>query len=402
MSEPIRSVISGPVRAKARGRCHWKRPAIALTVLGVAAQTCLSAGPASATLTDPGVSAGKNITVFHNIDMVAVFGYGPVGESITVEVHRDGTKIGTATGPAVLTDEGPGLEVNHGVDGTPAAGDCWSGAAPDIRPGDTVTVRSGGLVNRVTVDNIHYTGRPSVASNGDVVVSGVALRGTDGAVIPASSLDSAEFRDDSGKYRATPDSVLPTPGVTGGFTMRYQPPYTGDRNRDNLTLEQRKQALLGDGHAIGFGHTDPLPRESMLVDGIADVPGHAAGCGGTPAEPEEPPAFTPDPTDTVKPVVVTRVPAPNAVGVSRGTNVTAEFSETVSGIRSGTFILRRTSNGVIFPAVVTYDAATRVAKLNPSGTLRASTKYTATLTSGVKDTAGNSLTATRWTFKTRS
>ncbi len=105
--------IRGPGRTAGRGRRQWKAPAIALTVLGLAAQSGLTALPAGATLSGPGVSAGKNITVFHNIDMVAVFGYGTVGQSITVDVLRGTTKIGTATGPAVLTDEGPGLEVSH-------------------------------------------------------------------------------------------------------------------------------------------------------------------------------------------------------------------------------------------------------------------------------------------------
>ena len=36
------------------------------------------------------------------------------------------------------------------------------------------------------------------------------------------------------------------------------------------------------GHAIGFGHTDPLPRESMLYDGLGDTPGPAPGCESAP------------------------------------------------------------------------------------------------------------------------
>ena len=43
---------------------------------------------------------------------------------------------------------------------------------------------------------------------------------------------------------------------------------------------------------------------------------------------------------------------------------------------------------------------TRVATLNPSGTLLANTQYTVTLTSGIKDIAGNPLAPVTWNFTT--
>jgi hypothetical protein len=248
-----------------------------LAVFAIAAQACLGAAPAMASLTGPGVSAGKNITVFHNLDFVGVYGYGPVGEPITVDVVRDGVTIGTATGSSVDTAQGPGLEVNHGPKGIPQPGDCWTGTTPNIRPGDRILVTSASTHDEVTVDNIRYTGKPAEdPTTGDIVVSGSAQR-ADGTAIPASSLDAGEFRDLTGKLRITPDVVEPTAGVAAGFTMRYRAPYTPFRNRDNLTEEQRTQALLGNGHIAGFGHALPLPAESMLVDVIADVPGPAIG-----------------------------------------------------------------------------------------------------------------------------
>ena len=124
------------------------------------AATALTGAPASATLSGPGVTAGHNITVFHNIDFVAVFGWG-LGDTLTVTVERDGVLIGTATGAAVDTPEGPGLEVNHGPEGAPLPGDCWEGHTPDIRPGDVVSVTDGAVTDQVTVDNIAFTGQPS-------------------------------------------------------------------------------------------------------------------------------------------------------------------------------------------------------------------------------------------------
>jgi LysM repeat protein len=368
-----------------------RRTAVAVTLLGVAAQACLSAAPAQATLTGPGVSAGKNITVFHNLDFVGVFGYGPVGEQITVDVIRDGVTIGTATGPAVDTPEGPGLEVNHGPEGEPQPGDCWSGATPDIRPGDRVVVTSAGVQNEVTVDNIRFTGQPAEdPTTGDVVVSGVAQR-ADGTTIPPSLLDSGEFRDNTGKYRITPDVVEATAGVTGGFTMRYRSPYTGFRNESGLTEAQRKLVLLSqDGHAIGFGHTEPLPAESMLVDGIADVTGPAVGCDGSPPPTGE--------EDETAPTVTSRTPTAGATQVALGQNVVVGFSEPVTGVDRTTFTLTGASGQVA--ASVSYNTTTRVATLVPSAPLAEGTTYTVALGDTVSDIAGNFLGPVNWTFTT--
>jgi len=114
------------------------------TAVALVAPALVGVGPASATLTGPGVGPNKNITVFHNLDFVGVFGYGSIGQTVRVEVIRNGALIGVASGPAVSTPEGLGLEVNHGLEtGTPGPGDCWAGGTPDIRPGDRVVVTTG-------------------------------------------------------------------------------------------------------------------------------------------------------------------------------------------------------------------------------------------------------------------
>jgi Big-like domain-containing protein len=385
-------------------RTSQRRGAALACVIGVAAQACVGVSPAQASLTGPGVGAGRNITVFHNLDFVGVFGYGPVGDPITVDVIRGGVKIGTTTGPSVDTAEGPGLEVNHGPLGTAQPGDCWTGTTPDIRPGDRIVVTSGGVQDEVTVDNIRYTGQPSLdPSTGDITVAGIAQR-ADGTPIPASFLDAGEFRDPSGNYRINPDVVEPTAGVTGGFTMRYRPPYTGFRNRSSLTEDRRRQALLGDGHAIGFGHTAPLPAESMLVDGIADVPGPALGCEAAPAANNTttpvPPPSPPASADTTAPRVTSQTPTGSgAKQVNRDANVTATFSEPITGLSTTSMTLKN-DKGVPSAATVTYNPTTRVATLDPTTTLVKRARYTATLTNTITDTAGNRLTAQSWTFTT--
>ena len=106
-----------------------------------------------------------------------------------------------------------------------------------------------------------------------------------------------------------------------------------------------------------------------------------------------------------RPTVTTRSPGSGAVGVGRTANITATFSEAVTGIpttaaAAGTFTIKQTSTGTAFTSVASYNTTTRVATLNPTGTLLANTQYTVTLSSGIKDTAGNALTTTSWTFTT--
>jgi hypothetical protein len=108
-----------------------------------------------------------------------------------------------------------------------------------------------------------------------------------------------------------------------------------------------------------------------------------------------------------RPTVIAKTPAPGATGVSRTSNARATFSEAVTGIpttaaASGNFTIRRTSTGEVFASVASYNATTRLATLNPTGTLLAKTQYTITLTGGVRDIAGNRLTTMTWTFTSGS
>jgi hypothetical protein len=264
-----------------------RRGAALIAAAGLAA-TAVAAVPASASLTGVGVRDGANITVFHNIDFVAVFGYGAVGDPITVDVIRNGVTIGTSTGPAVDAEGLPGLEVNHGPEGAAVAGDCWVGHTPDIRPGDVIHVTAGGTTDEVTVDNIAFTGRPHEGRNGDILVPFVAKR-ANGRAIPADFIDSAEFRaasNNSVRFEGNRVAVQRRPGAAPGqYQMRYRSPFRPSRNDDTNPFNQRqlRRALLGDGHAVGFGHVDPLPSESMLHDGLDDAPGPAPGCEGAPS-----------------------------------------------------------------------------------------------------------------------
>jgi hypothetical protein len=107
--------------------------------------------------------------------------------------------------------------------------------------------------------------------------------------------------------------------------------------------------------------------------------------------------------DTVAPTVTARTPSTNATGVSRTRDITATFSEGVTGVGGTTVTLKNASTGAVIAAGVSYSASTRVVTLNPSPTLAANTRFTVTLTGGagaIKDAAGNPLTTVSWTFTT--
>ena len=92
------------------------------------------------------------------------------------------------------------------------------------------------------------------------------------------------------------------------------------------------------------------------------------------------------------PRVIATAPKPNAAGVLRGSNVKATFSEAMNQgtIMGATFTLRAGTKSVA--AVVSYNATTRQATLNPSASLAPNTTYTATVrggATGVKNTQGD-------------
>ena len=277
--------MSGP---SASAPC--KRTALAAVAALVAGTVgAVSAAPANGTVVN--VRAGKSISVFHNLDFVAVNGYGPIGRVITVRVVRNGVTIGSVTAPTTLTPEGFGLEINHGPETVPFPGDCWEGHTPDIRPGDHIVVTNGAGRDEVIVDDIAFTGNPDLAPDGDVVVPFNAFY-ANGDFIPVNLIDSAEFRSvDDNQLRYESDRIVVEQRPGGGdgeYQMRYEssPEFTPSRTADDTpdpedvppTQGQIRAALLGDGHTIGFGHVAPVPAETMLVDGLVDAPGPAAGC----------------------------------------------------------------------------------------------------------------------------
>ncbi len=103
-------------------------------------------------------------------------------------------------------------------------------------------------------------------------------------------------------------------------------------------------------------------------------------------------------SDTTPPTVSSTSPVNSDTNVPITSNISATFSEAMdaSTINGSTFTV---SGGVT--GTINYDAITHTATLTPSANLAYSTIYTATITAGVKDVAGNNMAAAyTWTFTT--
>jgi hypothetical protein len=101
------------------------------------------------------------------------------------------------------------------------------------------------------------------------------------------------------------------------------------------------------------------------------------------------------------PTVLSVVPLGAATGVCQGAIVTATFSKVMNPatINTGTFKLAAGTNAVT--GTVALDSTGMVATFTPSSALTLNTAYTATITTGAKDTFGNGLaTDFTWMFTT--
>lgn len=110
--------------------------------------------------------------------------------------------------------------------------------------------------------------------------------------------------------------------------------------------------------------------------------------------------------DATAPTVILVNPADLAIAVPINSAVHATFSKDMDGltISTATFTLQTTGPPLGVPSVsgaVVYDPLTKIATFTPAANLAVSTSYTATVTTGAKDLAGNALALDYvWSFTT--
>jgi hypothetical protein len=133
----------------------------------------------------------------------------------------------------------------------------------------------------------------------------------------------------------------------------------------------------------------PFHRLVPLLLGVA----LAGGCGGAGG------GGSSGPADTTPPTVTSTVPASGAGGIATSATLTASFSEAMdpSSLSAATFLV---ADGVSSVAGSVSRGPSSVT-FTPSSPLSAGTTYSATVTTGATDAAGNAMAASHtWSFTT--
>jgi len=106
-------------------------------------------------------------------------------------------------------------------------------------------------------------------------------------------------------------------------------------------------------------------------------------------------------SDTTAPTVSSTVPFDNATGVATNANIATIFSEEMDPLTTTTETFTLMQGSTPVSGAVSYVG--RTATFDPTSDLAFNTTYTATITTGAKDLAGNALASNRvWSFTTGS
>ena len=165
-----------------------------------------------------------------------------------------------------------------------------------------------------------------------------------------------------------------TPGVTGTVTHDVTNKIFTFTPSANLALSKLYTATITTGAKDPYGN-------ALASNYVWTFTTAAAACNAPPP-----------------PTVISVTPPNGATGVCLNTVITATFSEAMNPvtINTTTFTVAPGVTGV-----VTLDGTGKIAAFTPSANLAVNTTYTATITTGAQDLAGNALAANYvWSFTT--
>jgi hypothetical protein len=136
-----------------------------------------------------------------------------------------------------------------------------------------------------------------------------------------------------------------------------------------------------------------LRKSSLAVITLTMLLAVSAGCS------KDSPIPTSPGGDTTAPTVSSTNPLNGATGVAV---ITATFSEAMNASTITTATFSVTGPGATaVPGAVTYNASTHMARFTPTNALAAGTAFTATITVGAQDAAGNAMATNKvWAFTT--
>jgi len=391
--------------------------------------------PTAATLTGSRTGTTANLTWTAATDNVGVTGY---------QVFRDGTQVGGNLAATARSFSDPALApgtYTYAVKAMDAAGNIAASntvsitvpTAVDATP-PSASVLSGSLTGSTAnvtwtaaTDNVGVTGY-RVFRNGTQVgadQAGSVRSFSDSGLAAGTYAYTVKAMDAAGNVGAASNAVSLTVAAAGaGPTVSARTPAVNATavpiaNNITATFNKAVSGVSGTtftlknaatGAAVGAvvsrnGTTNQWilnPNASLVKDTKYTVT--LTGSATAIRDSANVPLTTTSWTFLTgpRPTISARTPASAATGVSRTANVTATFSEAVAGVSGSSFQLKNAA-GTIITAVVSRNGTTNQWILNPSVTLAASTRYTATLTGGttsIRDNAGNPLASTSWSFTT--
>jgi hypothetical protein len=341
-------------------------------------------------------------------------------------IYRNGTLLATVGAATNYSDTttAPLTSYQYTVRARDAAGNVSGSSAPasattladTTPPTVSVTAPSNGALlsgpvtlaanatDRSGVDHVDFLVNNSLVGTDNTAPYSVTWSSTgiaDGAVtLTARAIDTANNSAVSAGVSATVDNTPPDTTITSGpsaTTTNTSATFTFTATEANSIFACSLDGSTFNACASPVTYTALSSSSHTFQVRATDGAGNT---DGTPASQ----TWT---VDTVAPTVTGTVPADRATGVSPAANITAVFSEAMNAatIASSTFTVKvKQGNNPPLAAIVTYDAVTRTAILDPSANLSSSTTYTATVNggaSGVKDLAGNALSNDySWTFTT--
>jgi hypothetical protein len=209
--------------------------------------------------------------------------------------------------------------------------------------------------------------------------------------------------------RPTVSSTVPAPGAIGVATgSRLSATFSEAMdpetiNTASFTLKQGATVVRGSVSYSGVTALfTPTTALSATLPYSATITTLAKDLGGNTLAVDYVWSFTPGAAaDTLAPTVSSTVPAQSATGAAIGSKLTATFSEPMNPltISTTTFTLKQGTTTV--PGTVNYQGAN--VDFTPAVNLLPGTLYSATITTGAQDLAGNGLATDHvWSFTTNS
>jgi len=186
------------------------------------------------------------------------------------------------------------------------------------------------------------------------------------------------------------------------ITALFSEPISGDTlSASSFTLMQGEKAVPGvltyAGNTVTFDPSENLGNNlvytATVTTGVKDLALNAMAANNVWS-------FTTGAvSDTLAPSVVSTIPLNLATGVSYKDDLTIAFSEIMNPVTLDSSSISLKKGDIIIAGSVTYSGVTAI--FHPSENLEGNTLYTATVTSGAKDIAGNAMTAAKtWSFTT--